>query len=293
MTVRVEKLSMSDIEPGNALSLTTTSLKASADSHLSSITKSQLNGQIWVICIENPAARNAINQSIAIQLYKIFKQFDSDSAARVAILRGSNGSFCAGADLSSLSNPLEPPTSSDIGPLGPTRLQLGKPVIAAVEGFAVAGGFELALWCDLRVASVDAVFGVFCRSKGVPLIDGGTFRLSRLVGMSLASDLILTGRPLLAADAHKHNLVNRLVMFPSSSTNDWRENQTLLEAVKLAAIIASHPQECLRRDRFSLLKCQELSEKNALETEWSITRPSLDSGDLKSAVGSFFRKGKL
>jgi enoyl-CoA hydratase len=171
------------------------------------------DGEIVVIAIDRPDRRNAVDGPTARQLYDAFKAFDADATASVAVLTGTGGNFCAGADLKAIAtgggNRVE--KTGDFGPMGPTRLQLGKPVIAAVEGFAVAGGLELALWCDLRVAAAGATFGVFCRRFGVPLIDLGTVRLPRLIGQSRAMDLILTGRPVDAEEALAMGLANRVV----------------------------------------------------------------------------------
>jgi enoyl-CoA hydratase len=199
-------------------------------------------GGVTVVTIHRQAVRNAVDRSTADALYNAFLEFDADDSAHAAILTGHGEHFCAGADLKSIAggtpNRLEIDGSA---PMGPTRLQLSKPVIAAIEGFAVAGGLELALWCDLRVASSDAIFGVYCRRLGVPLIDGGTVRLPRLIGHGRALDLILTGREVRAKEAITIGLVNRVVS-PGTA---------LEEAMTLANQLGHFPQECLRADRRS------------------------------------------
>ena len=209
------------------------------------------DGVVWCVTICRAQRRNSVCPSTAAKLNEIFVKFDNDPTARVAILAGEGGNFCAGADLLSASKSPSIVDSypmlaakydhTERGPMGPTRLSLSKPVIAAIEGYAVAGGLELALWCDLRVCDDTAVFGVFCRRFGVPLVDGGTVRLPRLIGESRAMDLILTGRPVDAEEAEKIGLVNRLV----------KRGQALSSAHKMAREIASFPQKCLRADRAS------------------------------------------
>ncbi len=168
----------------------------------------EVEGPVTTVVLDRPEARNAVDRETAEALADAFREFDADESQAVAVLYGAGGTFCAGADLKTMDNRVEPDGD---GPMGPTRMRLGKPVIAAIEGHAVAGGLELALWCDLRVAASDAVLGVFCRRWGVPLIDGGTVRLPRLIGTSRAMDLILTGRPVEAAEAAAIGLVNRVV----------------------------------------------------------------------------------
>src|SRR3984957_5383778 len=169
-------------------------------------------GPVTTVILDRPQVRNAVNGPTAAALADAFRAFDADPDAAVAVLSGAGGNFCAGADLRAVGTPAGNQVTSDgDGPMGPTRLQLSKPVIAAVSGYAVAGGLELALWCDLRVAEEDAVLGVFCRRWGVPLIDGGTVRLPRLIGLGRALDLILTGRGVTAAEALQMGLVNRVV----------------------------------------------------------------------------------
>ncbi|XP_021356176.1 uncharacterized protein LOC110452141 isoform X2 [Mizuhopecten yessoensis] len=204
---------------------------------------------VCVIEIVRPEVRNAVDPPTAKALYTAFREFDEDQNCHVAVLHGTGGNFCAGYDLKAFSksdgteNGIEPPNVSDVGPMGPTRLKLSKPVIAAVSGYAVAGGLELALMCDLRVVDESAIMGVFCRRFGVPLIDGGTVRLPHLIGLSRALDLILTGRPVDAQEALTIGLANRVV--PTG---------TVLEAaIDLAADIAQFPQRCMRTDRTSAL----------------------------------------
>ena len=220
------------------------------------------DGPVRVVTLDRPEVRNAVDGEHAAALHAAFRGFDADETASVAVLHGAGGVFCAGADLGAVSSgamPLPgPPDSDDRGPMGPTRLQLSKPVIAAVEGYAVAGGLELALWCDLRVADPAATFGVFCRRWGVPLIDGGTVRLPRLVGLGVALDLILTGRPVGADEALRIGLATR-VSAPG---------QALAEAVALAHELAALPQLCLRQDRLSAYGQEGLTEPAAMADEW-------------------------
>ncbi|KAA1427921.1 crotonase/enoyl-CoA hydratase family protein [Nocardioides antri] len=218
-------------------------------------------GAITVVTINRPEVRNAVDTQHAQALYDAFLAFDADPDASVAVLTGAGGTFCAGADLKAVSAgsmKVDPPDTDGPAPMGPSRLLLSKPVIAAVEGHAVAGGLELAAWCDLRVADPDAVFGVFCRRWGVPLIDGGTVRLPRLIGHSHALDLILTGRPVGAEEALRMGLVNR-VSAPG---------RALEEAVVLAEQIAAFPQTCLQQDRLSSYEQHGLPLDRALDVEW-------------------------
>ncbi|MEU0783101.1 crotonase/enoyl-CoA hydratase family protein [Streptomyces sp. NPDC006173] len=215
-------------------------------------------GHVTTVVLSRPAARNAVDGPTAAELADAFRKFEADETARVAVLWGEGGTFCAGADLKAIGAEQGNQVTEDgDGPMGPTRLRLTKPVIAAVAGHAVAGGLELALWCDLRVAEEDAVFGVFCRRWGVPLIDGGTVRLPRLIGTSRAMDMILTGRAVPAAEAYDMGLANRLVPV----------GRARAEAERLAAEIADFPQACLRSDRASVLDQEGLIEKAALRTE--------------------------
>ncbi|MFB6672711.1 crotonase/enoyl-CoA hydratase family protein [Streptomyces sp. NPDC056390] len=201
-------------------------------------------GHVTTVVLSRPEVRNAVDGPTAAELAAAFKEFDADESARVAVLWGEGGTFCAGADLKAIGTEHGNRVAEEgDGPMGPTRLKLSKPVIAAVSGHAVAGGLELALWCDLRVAEEDAVFGVFCRRWGVPLIDGGTVRLPRLIGESRAMDLILTGRPVPAPEAYAMGLANRLVP----------PGRARAEAEELAEQIAGFPQACMRGDRASVL----------------------------------------
>lgn len=218
------------------------------------------SGPVTTVVMNRPHARNAVNGPAAAELYAAFEDFDNDDSAAVAVLWGDGGTFCAGADLKAFGTPdANQVHRSGPGPMGPTRMTLSKPVIAAVSGFAVAGGLELALWCDLRVAEEDATFGVFCRRWGVPLIDGGTVRLPRLIGHSRAMDLILTGRAVDAAEALQIGLANRVV-----ATGTARQ-----EAEKLAADLAQLPQQCLRADRLSALHQWGHPEADAMDHEFA------------------------
>ncbi|MFE7074056.1 crotonase/enoyl-CoA hydratase family protein [Streptomyces sp. NPDC057620] len=215
-------------------------------------------GYVTTVVLSRPEARNAVDGPTAAELAGAFRAFEADESARVAVLWGEGGTFCAGADLKALGTERANRVAEDgDGPMGPTRMRLSKPVIAAVAGHAVAGGLELALWCDLRVAEEDAVFGVFCRRWGVPLIDGGTVRLPRIVGTGRAMDMILTGRPVPASEAYGMGLANRVV--PTGRAR--------AEAEELAATIAGFPQACLRGDRSSLLDQEGLTERAALGVE--------------------------
>ncbi|MDF3301769.1 crotonase/enoyl-CoA hydratase family protein [Streptomyces tropicalis] len=215
-------------------------------------------GYVTTVVLSRPEARNAVDGPTAAELADAFRAFEDDGDARVAVLWGEGGTFCAGADLKAIGTKRGNRVAEDgDGPMGPTRMRLSKPVIAAVAGHAVAGGLELALWCDLRVAEEDAVFGVFCRRWGVPLIDGGTVRLPRLIGTGRAMDMILTGRPVPAPEAHAIGLADRVV--PAGRAR--------AEAEELAAAIARFPQECLRSDRASVLEQEGREESAALRGE--------------------------
>ncbi|MFC4250695.1 crotonase/enoyl-CoA hydratase family protein [Sinimarinibacterium flocculans] len=233
-----------------------------------------------VVTINRPQARNAVDGPTAQQLAEAFRAFDADDALRVAILTGAGGHFCAGADLKALGTAPARANRIDAagdGPMGPSRLHLSKPVIAAVSGYAVAGGIELACWCDLRVADVSAVFGVFCRRFGVPLIDGGTVRLPRLIGMSRALDLILTGRAVDAQEAYAMGLANRVV--PAG--------QALAEAEKLALQIAAFPQQCMRNDRASAYEQWGMTQDAAIANEFERGLATLKSGESLSGATRF------
>ncbi|MCA2201914.1 crotonase/enoyl-CoA hydratase family protein [Streptomyces griseoincarnatus] len=220
--------------------------------------RTERRGAVTTVVLSRPEARNAVDGPTAAELADAFRAFEEDDEARVAVVWGEGGTFCAGADLKALGTERANRVTEDgDGPMGPTRLRLSKPVIAAVSGHAVAGGLELALWCDLRVAEEDAVFGVFCRRWGVPLIDGGTVRLPRLIGTSRAMDMILTGRPVPAAEAYAMGLANRVVPV----------GRARAEAEELAASLARFPQACLRSDRVSVLEQEGLGEEEALAAE--------------------------
>ena len=252
------------------------------DTHDAAVLTETSNG-ILTVMINRPARRNAVDREAAVALYDAFKAFDADDSLSVAILTGAEGNFCAGADLQAVAagkgNPVRP--DGDMGPMGPTRLELSKPVIAAVEGYAVAGGLELALWCDLRVASDSARFGVFCRRFGVPLIDGGTIRLPRLIGASRAMDLVLTGREVGPDEAFAIGLANYAA--PAGKALD--------RAIQLANDIAAFPQTCLRADRLSAMRQWSLDMDTALKAEVAGGLDVLKSGEtLKGATA--FTKGK-
>jgi enoyl-CoA hydratase len=217
------------------------------------------SGPVTTVVMARPRVRNAVDGPMAAALATAFRDFDADPHARVAVLWGEGGHFCAGADLTAFGTPRGNRVAPDgDGPMGPTRMILTKPVIAAVAGYAVAGGLELTLWCDLRVADETATFGVFCRRWGVPLIDGGTVRLPRLIGTSHAMDMILTGRAVAAEEAHRIGLVNRLV--PAG--------EALPAAQALAAELAAWPQTCLREDRRSVLEQDGLPGPEAMADEF-------------------------
>ena len=235
-------------------------------------------GCVTRVTLNRPAHRNAVDRATAAALLAAFEAFERDAEARVAVLTGAGGTFCAGADLKAFASGNGNRVAPDgPGPMGPTRLQLTKPVIAAVEGHAVAGGLELALWCDLRVAGRDAVFGVFCRRFGVPLIDGGTVRLPRLIGQSRALDMILTGRGVSAEEAAEFGLANRVVA----------PGQAVTEAMALAREIGAVPQTCLRNDRLSALRQWSLDEDGAMALEFALGRATLDSGESEAGARLF------
>ena len=232
-------------------------------------------GPVTTVVLHRPEARNAVDGPTARALADAFRAFDADPEQAVAVLYGEGGTFCAGADLKAVGTERGNRVEEDgDGPMGPTRLRLSKPVVAAIEGHAVAGGLELAAWCDLRVAAQDAVLGVFCRRWGVPLIDGGTVRLPRLIGAGRAMDLILTGRPVDAAEAEQIGLVNRVV--PPGTTR--------AEAEALAATLAAFPQACMRGDRLAALEQEGLGEDEALLGEYRHGVRSLAAGALDGAA---------
>jgi enoyl-CoA hydratase/carnithine racemase len=233
------------------------------------------NGPVTTVILSRPEARNAVDRATAQALAGAFREFEADDSALVGVLYGDHGTFCAGADLKAIAeghgNRVAPEGD---GPMGPSRMLLSKPVIAAISGYAVAGGLELALWCDLRVADETAVMGVFCRRWGVPLIDGGTVRLPRLIGLGRALDLILTGRPVAAGEALQMGLVNRVV-----AKGAVRE-----EAETLARQIAAFPQVCMREDRMSTYEQSDLSLTVALQNEFNRGLHSLQAGAQEGAA---------
>ena len=234
------------------------------------------DGAVTTVIINRPAARNAVNGPTAAALYAAFDEFDRDETASVAVLWGEGGTFCAGADLKAFGTPdANSVHRTGPGPMGPSRMVLSKPAIAAISGYAVAGGLELAIWCDLRVAEEDAVFGVFCRRWGVPLIDGGTVRLPRLIGHSRAMDMILTGRGVRADEALAIGLANRVVP----------KGQARRAAEELAAQLAALPQQCLRSDRLSALHQWGTPESEAIDFEFA--RISRVAGEALEGAGRF------
>lgn len=235
-------------------------------------------GAVTTVILDRPAVRNAVDGPTAAALAEAFRVFEADAEARVAVFWGANGTFCAGADLKAIAtgrgNRLVPDGD---GPMGPSRMLLAKPVIAAVAGYAVAGGLELALWCDLRVVEEDAVLGVFCRRWGVPLMDGGTVRLPRLIGLSRALDLILTGRPVDAREAERIGLANRVVP----------HGQSRAAAEALAAEIAAFPPRCVLSDRRSAYESDALVLEAALAREFALGLDTIASGETQAGAGRF------
>jgi enoyl-CoA hydratase/carnithine racemase len=237
----------------------------------------EVDGPIAIVTLDRPEVANAIDRPTAAELADAFRCFDRDEALSVAVLTGAHGRFCAGADLKAMREAPDRVTRvarDGDGPVGPTRLLLGKPVIAAVEGYAVAGGLELAAWCDLRVAAEDAVFGVFCRRWGIPLMDGGTIRLVRLLGHSHALDLILTGRGVSGDEALRMGLANRIVP----------PGRALEEAIALARQIAATPQAAVRSDRLSSYEQWSLPLGEALGVEYEHGVSAIGSGELRSGL---------
>jgi len=238
----------------------------------------EYEGPVAVVTIDRPEVRNAVDGPTAAELAAAFRRFEGDGSLAVAILTGASGTFCAGADLKAVAtgegNRVD--VAGD-GPMGPTRMLLSKPVLAAVEGHAVAGGLELALWCDLRIAARDAVFGVYCRRWGVPLVDGGTIRLPRLIGMSHALDLILTGRGVSGEEALQLGLANRLT----------EPGHALEEARTIARQIAAFPQRCVRSDRRSAYLQWDLSLPEALRTETLLGLEVIRSGETRAGAARF------
>jgi enoyl-CoA hydratase len=240
--------------------------------------RTEQHGDILVVTIDRPERRIAAAAATAAALSSAFRSFDGDPSTSVAILTGAGGHFCGGADLKALAEgELRPIRPEGDGPMGPTRLRLGKPVIAAIEGYAVAGGLELALWCDLRVASEEAILGVFCRRFGAPLVDLGTVRLPQIVGLGRAMDLVLTGRPVKAPEAWTMGLVNRVVP----------EGQALRTALELARELSALPQTCMRNDRLSLLESLDLDAQAAMETEVLHGQRTLASGETLAGATRF------
>lgn len=238
----------------------------------------RLQGPVCIVTINRPEVRNAVDAETAALLVDFLRGFDGDNTLAVAVLTGAGGAFCAGADLKALSEGRGNRRSEEgDGPMGPSRLLLSKPVIAAVEGHAVAGGLELALWCDLRVAARNAIFGVYCRRFGVPLIDGGTIRLARLIGHSHALDMILTGRPVSGEEALRFGLANRLV----------EPGQAELQAIELAAQIAAFPQTCMRSDRLSSYEQWSMTMPDALRNEFQRGLSVIASGETESGAKRF------
>jgi enoyl-CoA hydratase len=236
------------------------------------------DGPVTIVTIDRPDVRNAVDRATAEGLADAFRRFDGDDERDIAVLTGAGGAFCAGADLKAISSGGGNRAAPDgDGPMGPTRMLLDKPVIAAVEGHAVAGGLELALWCDLRVAARDAVFGVFCRRWGVPLIDGGTIRLPRLVGHSHALDMILTGRGVSGEEALRMGLANRVV----------DPGLALDGAVALAHELARLPQVCMRSDRRSSYEQWALSLDDALQNEFERGAATIASGETLEGASRF------
>jgi enoyl-CoA hydratase len=243
--------------------------------------RTEQQDSILVVTVDRPERRNAVDAPTAAALVSAFRRFDADASLSVAILTGAGGHFCGGADLKALAEgQLAAVRPEGDGPMGPTRMRLGKPVIAAIEGYAVAGGLELALWCDLRVASEEAILGVFCRRFGVPLVDLGTVRLPQIIGLGRAMDLVLTGRPVKAQEAWSMGLVNRVAP----------EGQALRASLELGRELAALPQTCMRNDRMSMLESLDLDAKAALENEVLRGQRTLSSGEA-SAGAARFRDG--
>ncbi|MFW9829335.1 MAG: crotonase/enoyl-CoA hydratase family protein [Candidatus Thorarchaeota archaeon] len=239
---------------------------------------------IFTIIIDNPEVKNAVDEFTATELANAFREFERDKKSKVAVLYGENGTFCAGANLKAIAEGMGNRINKDgDGPMGPTRMLLSKPVIAAIAGYAVAGGLELAIWCDLRVVEKSAIFGVYSRRFGVPLIDGGTVRLPRLIGLSRALDMILTGRPVTAEEAYSWGLANRVV----------EDGQSKQEAKKLAMEIAKFPKDCLRNDRLSTYEQSGLDLNSALANEFELGLKTLESKEYLRGSEDFIKgKGK-
>lgn len=240
----------------------------------------ETKGSVYTVIINRPEVKNCVDRNTADQLADAFRAFEKDDNYTVAVLWGAGGSFCAGADLKAVAtgqlNRMDTTMTED-GPMGPSRMHLSKPVIAAISGFAVAGGIELAAWCDLRVMEEDATLGVFCRRFGVPLIDGGTQRLPRLIGMSRALDLILTGRPVDAQEALHIGLANRVV--PSGKSRE--------EAEKLAEQIAAFPRKCMLSDRASVYEGFDMSFTDGMKQEFLKGNDVVNSGETNLGANRF------
>lgn len=242
--------------------------------------RTRREGRVLVVSIDRPEVRNAVDRPTAAALASAFTDFDGDDDLDAAVLTGEGGTFCAGADLGAVAEGRGNRVDADLdmdGPMGPTRMRLSKPVIAAIEGYAVAGGLELAIWCDLRVAARDAALGVFCRRWGVPLVDGGTVRLPRLIGHGRAMDLILTGREVGAEEAKQIGLVDRVV----------EPGGALEAAVELAAQLSRLPQRCLRGDRRSAIEQWSMDERAALGNEVRIGLEVIRSGETAEGARRF------
>jgi enoyl-CoA hydratase len=238
----------------------------------------QNKDDVIVVTINRPEVRNAVDGPTANELADAFRKFDADEHVKVAVLTGAGGTFCAGADLKAIASGQGNRMSEEgDGPMGPTRMLLSKPVIAAVEGYAVAGGLELALWCDLRVAARDAVFGVYCRRFGVPLVDLGTIRLPRLIGHSHALDLILTGRGVSGEEAMRMGLANRLV----------EPGGALDASIEVARALARLPQRCLRSDRLSAYEQWSLGWPDAIRNEFRHGMEVVQSGETQQGAQRF------
>lgn len=246
--------------------------------------KIEKNYPIYTIILDNPEVKNAVDGPTATELATAFRNFEKDEKALVAVLWGANGTFCSGANLKSIANGQGNRIDrKGDAPMGPSRMKLTKPVIAAVAGYAVAGGLELALWCDLRVAEKNSVFGAFNRRFGVPLIDGGTVRLPRLIGLSRSMDMILTGRPIAAEEALSWGLINQIVDI----------GQSRPEAEKLAKEIANFPQICLNNDRLSAYNQFGLNIEEAMIQEFEYGLKTLESGEYLEGSTEFIKgKGK-
>jgi enoyl-CoA hydratase len=242
------------------------------------------NYPVFTVIIDNPESKNAVDGPTAQELSSAFREFENDNQALVAVLYGANGTFCSGANLKAISDGQgNRVKKKGDGPMGPTRMRLSKPVIAAIAGYAVAGGLELALWCDLRVIEKNATFGVFCRRFGVPLVDGGTVRLPRLIGLSRAMDMILTGRPVDAEEALIWGLANRVV----------ENGQSRIEAENLAREIANFPQICMKNDRQSAYEQFGLNVEDAMVNEFKFGLNTLEAGEFLMGSQAFINgKGK-